>query len=122
MIRKNHLQNIIDQAEQCVFSLSEERLHSDLQPIKNVLDDYYDHVGELSKLTDEIYGVPTGLIDIDKLLGGMQKSDLLIVAGRPGSGKTGFLLSVAKNAAIGPQETHGHVLAWKCRASNSSNA
>lgn len=94
------LQNIIDQAEQSVFSLSEERLHSDLQPIKNVLDEYYDHVGELSKITDEIYGVPTGLIDIDKLLGGMQKSDLLIVAGRPGSGKTGFLLTVAKNAAL----------------------
>jgi replicative DNA helicase len=94
------LQNIIDQAEQSVFSLSEERLHSDLQPIKNVLDDYFDHVGELSKLTDEIYGVPTGLIDIDKLLGGMQKSDLIIVAGRPGSGKTGFLLTVAKNTAL----------------------
>ena len=98
--KEKPLQNIIDQAEQSVFSLSEERLHSDLKPIKNVLDEYYDHVGELSKLTDEIYGVPTGLIDIDKLLGGMQKSDLLIVAGRPGSGKTGFLLSVAKNAAM----------------------
>ena len=94
------LQNIIDQAEQSVFSLSEERLRSDLRPIGDVLSDYYDRVDELSKLTDEIYGVPTGLIDIDKLLGGMQKSDLLIVAGRPGSGKTGFLLSVAKNAAL----------------------
>ncbi len=94
------LQNIIDQAEQSVFSLSEERLRSDLRPIGTVLSDYYDRVDERSKLTDEIYGVPTGLIDIDKLLGGMQKSDLLIVAGRPGSGKTGFLLTVAKNAAL----------------------
>ncbi len=94
------LQNIIDQAEQSVFSLSEERLRSDLRPIGKILSDYYDRVDERSKLTEEIYGVPTGLIDIDKLLGGMQKSDLLIVAGRPGSGKTGFLLTVAKNAAL----------------------
>ncbi len=94
------LQNIIDQAEQSIFSLSEERLRTDLRPIGKVLSDYYDRVDERSKLTDEIYGVPTGLIDIDKLLGGMQKSDLIIVAGRPGSGKTGFLLTVAKNAAL----------------------
>jgi len=94
------LQNIIDQAEQSVFNLSEERLRSDLRPIGEVLSDYYDRVGERSKITDEIYGVPTGLIDIDIVLGGMQKSDLLIVAGRPGSGKTGFLLTVAKNAGL----------------------
>jgi len=54
----------------------------------------------LSARSDEIFGVPTGLIDLDRLLGGMQKSDLLIVAGRPASGKTGFLLTVAKNTAI----------------------
>ena len=64
-----------------------------------VVSDYYDHVDELSQRDEEIFGVPTGLTDLDKLLGGLQKSDLLIIAGRPGSGKTGFLLSVAKNAA-----------------------
>mgnify|MGYP001636559158 CR=1 FL=1 len=46
-----------------------------------------------------ICAVPTGLIDLDKLLGGLQKSDLLIIAGRPGMGKTGFMRSVLKNAA-----------------------
>lgn len=45
-------------------------------------------------------GVPTGLIDIDNLLGGLQKSDLLIVAGRPGTGKTGFLLGTLRNAGL----------------------
>jgi replicative DNA helicase len=64
-----------------------------------VLSEVYDRIDHLSQRTDEIMGVPTGLIDLDRLLGGLQKSDLLIIAGRPGSGKTGFMLSVMKNAA-----------------------
>jgi replicative DNA helicase len=60
----------------------------------------YDEVDERSKRSDEIFGVPTGFIDLDRLLSGLQPSDLLIIAGRPGQGKSGFLLSVAKNAAL----------------------
>ena len=45
-------------------------------------------------------GVSTGFTDLDKLLNGLQPSDLLIVAGRPGQGKTGFLLTIAKNAGL----------------------
>ena len=90
---------LIGEAEKGVFGLSERRLQHDLQPINKVLTTYIDRVDELSKRTDEIFGVPTGLIDLDRLLGGLQKSDFLIIAGRPGMGKTGFLLSVAKNAA-----------------------
>jgi replicative DNA helicase len=60
-------------------------------------------------------GVPTGLTDLDRLLGGLQKSDLLIIAGRPGMGKTGFLLSVAKNAA---QKHKKHVAIFSLEMSN----
>ena len=49
---------------------------------------------------EDIFGVPTGFIDLDRKLTGLQPSDLLIIAGRPGQGKSGFLLSVAKNAAL----------------------
>ncbi len=90
---------VIDEAEKAIFGLSERRMRHDLQPIQQVLSDYYDHIDEISQRTDEIFGVPTGLIDLDHILGGLQKSDLLIIAGRPGMGKTGFLLGVAKNAA-----------------------
>ncbi|HNZ13620.1 MAG TPA: replicative DNA helicase [Anaerolineaceae bacterium] len=90
--------NILGEAEKAVFGLSERRIQHDLQPISTVLSTYYDRVDSLSQLGDDIYGVPTGLYDLDKLLGGLQKSDLLIIAGRPGMGKTGFLLSIAKNA------------------------
>lgn len=96
---RRSVDTIIDEAEKAVFGLSERRLQRDVQPIQTVLSAYYDRIDQLSQRSDEIYGVPTGLIDLDRLLGGMQRSDLLIVAGRPGSGKTGFLLSVAKNAA-----------------------
>ncbi len=97
--QRRSVDTLIDEAEKSVFSLSEHRLQHDLQPISKVLSTVYDQVDSLSQRTDEIFGVPTGLIDLDRLLGGLQKSDLLIIAGRPGMGKTGFLLSVAKNAA-----------------------
>jgi replicative DNA helicase len=94
------LSTIIDSAEKSVFNLSERRIRRDLQPIQAVVSTYYDRVSMLSQRSDEIFGVPTGLVDLDKLLGGLQKSDLLIIAGRPASGKTGFLITVAQNAAI----------------------
>lgn len=97
--QEKEVDTIINAAEQSVFGLSSRRVRHDLEPIERVLSAYYDQVDELSKHDEEIFGVPTGLKDLDRLLGGLQKSDLLIVAGRPGSGKTGFLLSVAKNAA-----------------------
>lgn len=94
------IDTLIAEAEKSVFGLSDRRLQHDLQPISSVISSYYDHVDEMSRRDEEIFGVPTGLTDLDRLLGGMQKSDLLIVAGRPGMGKTGFLLSVGKNAAM----------------------
>ncbi|MCA2002968.1 MAG: replicative DNA helicase, partial [Chloroflexi bacterium] len=92
--------DVMSEAEKAVFNVSERRLTRDLQPISQVLSDYYDRIDELAKRPDEIHGVPTGFIDLDKMLTGLQPSDLLIIAGRPGQGKTGFLLSVAKNAAL----------------------
>ena len=106
---------IIDEAEKDIFGLSERRVKHDLVPIADVVSETYDHVNELSQRDDEIFGVPTGLYDLDKLLGGLQKSDLLIVAGRPGMGKTGFLLSVAKNAA---QKHKKHVAIFSLEMSN----
>ncbi|NPV84596.1 MAG: replicative DNA helicase [Anaerolineae bacterium] len=106
---------VIGEAEKAIFGISERRSQHGLQPIKAVLGEVYDHVAELSRINEEIYGVPTGLIDLDRLLGGMQKSDLLIIAGRPGSGKTGFLLSVAKNAA---QRHKKHIAVFSLEMSN----
>ncbi len=94
------VENVMDEAEKAVFNVSERRLKHDLQPISTVLSDYYDRIDELAKRDEEFFGVPTGFIDLDRMLSGLQPSDLLIIAGRPGQGKTGFLLSIAKNAAL----------------------
>src|SRR6202142_825190 len=107
--------NVMDDAEKAIFNVSERRLKHDLQPIRTVLSEYYDRIDDLAKRDEEIFGVPTGFIDLDKMLGGLQSSDLLIIAGRPGQGKTGFLLSVAKNAAL----THKkHVAIFSLEMSN----
>ena len=94
------IDTVVDEAEKAIFNVSERRIKRDLVPIREVVRDYYDRIDELSQRSEDIYGVPTGLIDIDQLLGGLQKSDLLIVAGRPGMGKTGFLLGTMRNAAL----------------------
>ena len=109
------IETIIDSAEKSVFNLSERRIRRDLLPIQSVVSQYYDRVSMLSERSDEIFGVPTGLVDLDRLLGGLQKSDLLIIAGRPTSGKTGFLITVAKNAAIKHKK---HVAMFSLEMSN----
>jgi replicative DNA helicase len=91
---------VMGEAEKSVFNISERRLKKDVLPISTVLIEFFDRIGELAKKPDEIRGVPTGFKDLDIKLTGMQKSDLLIIAGRPGQGKSGFLLSAAKNAAL----------------------
>ncbi len=111
--------NVMDEAEKAVFNVSERRLRHDVEPISVVLSEYYDRIDDLAKRPDDIYGVPTGFIDLDKMLSGLQPSDLLIIAGRPGQGKTGFLLSVARNAAL----THKkHVAIFSLEMSNEQVA
>lgn len=83
------VENILGASEKSIFLLSERRARREVVPIQTIISEYYDRVSESSKQKDEILGLPTGLIDIDNLLGCMQNSDLIIVAGRPGSGKTG---------------------------------
>jgi replicative DNA helicase len=94
------VEHVMEEAEKSVFDVSQRRLRHDLQPISAVLSEYYDRIDELARRPEEIFGVPTGFIDLDRMLTGMQASDFLIIAGRPGQGKTGFLLSAAKNAAM----------------------
>jgi len=109
------IEEVMNEAEKNVFGISERRLTRDLQPIQEVLSEYYDRIDQLSQRDDEAYGVPTGFIDLDRLLGGLQPSDLIIIAGRPGMGKTAFMLSAAKNAA----QTHKkHVAIFSLEMSN----
>ncbi len=104
----------MDEAEKAIFGVSERRLNTSLQPIQQVLSEYYDRIDRLANQEGEILGVPTGFIDLDRLLSGLQPSDLLIIAGRPGQGKTAFIMSVAKNAA----QRNKHVAIFSLEMSN----
>ncbi|MCP4540724.1 MAG: replicative DNA helicase [Chloroflexi bacterium] len=89
----------VDKAEQALFNVSQRRITRDLAPIQDIIRDYYDRIEYLYAHQGEPLGVPTGFIDIDRLLGGMQRSDFIIVAARPSVGKTSLCLSFARNAA-----------------------
>ncbi len=90
---------ILDEAEKALFNVSERRITRGVKPFREVLTAYYDYLDHLRTHQGEALGIPTGFIDLDKLLSGFQPSDFIIVAGRPGMGKTAFLLSIAKTAA-----------------------
>jgi replicative DNA helicase len=109
------IDQVMNDAEKAIFGVSERRTTRDLQPIKQVLSEYIDRIDQLARRGEDTYGVPTGFIDLDRLLGGLQPSDLLIVAGRPGMGKTAFILSAAKNAA---QKYKKHVAVFSLEMSS----
>ncbi len=90
---------IIDHAEEIIFGVAQRRLDRDLIPLAKHLEEYYDYIEQVSGEKGEIMGLPTGFDDLDKLLAGLQRSDLIIVAGRPGMGKTSLALSIAFSVA-----------------------
>ncbi len=95
----NELEEVVDRAESLIFGVSESRIHRDLTPISKIVPEVVNHIDFLASNQDQLMGVPTGLTDLDQMLGGFQKSDLIIVAGRPGMGKSSLGLSIAQNAA-----------------------
>jgi len=89
----------VDRAEQALFAVSQRRISRELAPIQEVIRRYYDRIEYLYDHQDEPLGVPTGFVDLDKLLGGLQRSDLILIAARPAVGKTSLGISIARYAA-----------------------
>lgn len=94
------IEETIDQAESALFQAVGERRRNDLQPLQALLDDYFERIEEIQAQRERALGVRTGFADLDRLLGGLHPSDLCVVAGRPGMGKTSWLLSVAHHVAM----------------------
>ncbi len=90
----------IDEAERILFQVSERQVGQNLVPIGRILSEYFDQIEYLYEHRGEISGLPTGFADLDKLLSGLQPSDLIVIAGRPGMGKSSFVLSLAQHMAI----------------------
>jgi len=97
---KEVIETVMNEAEKAIFAVGERRIRHDVELIREVLSKYYDHVGELARRGEDFVGVPTGFFSLDHLLSGLQPSDFLITAGRPGMGKTALLLSIVNNAAV----------------------
>ena len=91
---------LLDLAEQEIFSLSQRHLKSIPTSLKEVLTASFDRLDELQKMGTGLRGVPTGFKGLDNILAGMQDSNLLILAARPGVGKTAFALNIARYVSV----------------------
>jgi replicative DNA helicase len=94
-----NIDTVVSDAESKLFTVTETQIKRDFVPMWDALSIYYDRMEYMLKHRSESVGVPTGFRDLDTLLGGFQKSDLLVFAGRPGMGKTSWLLTTAMNVA-----------------------
>lgn len=91
---------VLENAEASIFSISQEHVSRDFIPIKDALTESFDRLDELQKSSGKLRGVPTGFRDLDSKLAGMQNSNLLILASRPGQGKTSMALNIAQYVAV----------------------
>ena len=90
----------LDAAESVIFNIAEGRITQDFVPLKDILKNTWDQIEAVHKDQSIVSGVPSGFADLDAKTGGFQKSDLIVIAGRPGQGKTSLVLNVAQNASI----------------------
>ncbi|HEV8309493.1 MAG TPA: replicative DNA helicase [Methylomirabilota bacterium] len=94
------VQSLLDRAEQMLFRIAERRLHKAAIPVRDVLGPAIRHIETLYHRKEDITGLPTGFKDLDKLTAGFQRSDFIIIAGRPSMGKTAFALNIAQHVAV----------------------
>ncbi|MFZ2299887.1 MAG: replicative DNA helicase [Candidatus Moraniibacteriota bacterium] len=94
------VQKLLDEAEQKVFAVSQKYIKQDFVPIKSILELAFNRIDELHKSDHAFRGVQTHFSDLDNLLAGLQKSDLLIIAARPSIGKTTLALDIARQVGI----------------------
>lgn len=94
------IDTMLDLAEQKLFSVSQRFLSQTFTPISSILGETFDRIDELHKSSGKLRGVPTGFGDLDNLLAGLQKSDLVILAARPSVGKTSLALDIVRQVAV----------------------
>lgn len=101
------VKEILDRAETAVFSISQSHMKRGFVPVRSTLAESFDRIDELHKSGEGLRGVRTGFLDLDNMLSGMQKSNLLILAARPGQGKTALVLNIAQHIALNDKKPVG---------------
>ena len=94
------LDTILEETEKSIFQLLQSRTGGDYVPIKQVVLNALDHIEKASRAQGSVTGIPTGFVDLDYKLSGIQPSDLILVAARPSMGKTAFVLNIAQYVAF----------------------
>jgi len=97
--QKKDIPTILDKSEQVLFSVSQRFVSDQFAPIRSILVESFDRINELHENKGQLRGVPSGFKELDHLLAGFQKSDLVILAARPSMGKTSLALNIAAHAA-----------------------
>ncbi|MFH1656437.1 MAG: replicative DNA helicase [Candidatus Nealsonbacteria bacterium] len=90
---------VLDKAEQRIFQIAQRNLSQKFLLVKHALGEAFERLDKLSKHEGDLRGVPTGFVDLDNILAGLQKSDLILLAARPSLGKTSLALNIAANIA-----------------------
>jgi replicative DNA helicase len=88
---------LLDRAEQAIFALSDERLRTGFQPMRSLVLQGYSAIEEYRQRKVHVTGVASGFYDLDEMTAGFQKSDFVVIAGRPSMGKTSFAMNVAEH-------------------------
>ncbi len=91
---------LLDKAEQMLYDVSQDRVRQEFVPVKKTLEVTFERLDELSKNRGALRGVPTGFKRLDKMLSGLQKEELIILAARPSMGKSSLAINIAQSAAI----------------------
>jgi len=94
------LESMLDKSEQKLFSVSQKYLKQNFVPLSDILHETFDRIDELHREKGKLRGVATGFKDLDNKLGGLQRSDLIILAARPSMGKTSLALDMVRNVAM----------------------
>ena len=91
---------LLDRAEQNIFSIADDRLRTGFHPMRQLVLQGYSAIEEYRQRKVHVTGVPSGYHDLDEMTAGFQKSDFIVIAGRPSMGKTSFAMNIAENVAV----------------------
>ncbi len=96
----NPIDTSLDSAERLIFDIASRKVAADLIPVKDLVLETYEKIEYRYEHKDELWGIPTDFYELDAILNGLQRSDLIILAARPAMGKTTLALNIAQNVAI----------------------
>ena len=103
--------HLLDRAEQAIFGISDDRLRSGFQPMRSLVLQGFTAIEEYRQRKVHVTGVPTGFPDLDEVTAGLQKSDFIVIGGRPSMGKTSLAMNIAENAAVHAKPSERHTVA-----------